>query len=348
VIGGRYELVEPAGVGGMARVWRARVLGAGGFQRVVAVKQMHPHLAEKRVYVDMFFEEARIGAELHSPNIAQIYDCVAEGDEYFLVMEWVDGIDLGTWVRYFRERGDATRWELVTGVGVGLLRGLAAAHERVSDAGDDAPVVHRDVSPHNVLLTTKGHVKLIDFGLALAADRGASTTEPGIVKGKMAYLSPEVVTGERPRPASDQFAAAAVLWEALVGRKLFVGETDFDVYKKVRDAQAPPLRPLRPDVPKLLVQVIGRALAREDRARFPSVREMARQLGLVLKHARARRDLHELLGRSVVEVREAMTLGHRTGDPETTTPVADLSDLFSPADGVRGLRHRLPFFRREG
>ncbi|RMH38711.1 MAG: serine/threonine protein kinase [Deltaproteobacteria bacterium] len=351
VIGGKYELVEPAGRGGMATVWRATVSGAGGFQRTVAVKQMHPHLCEQPAYVDMFFEEARVGAALNDANIPQVYDCVEDGGNYYIVMEWVEGIDLGSYIKYCAERGTKARWELVTAVGIGMLRGLAAAHERVTDDGKRAPIVHRDVSPHNVLLDVFGRVKLIDFGLSLARDRGKDLTEPGVVKGKISYLSPGVVAGARPTPATDQFAAGTVLWEALVGRRLFDGATDFEVYKKMREAQIQPLRPLRPDVPKGLVAVVMRALSANEADRYPSVREMARQLALVLKEHRARRDLHVQLGREVVEARANLAIGRRTHDPADETPIQDVeSAQLTPVEGAkpgqpqrRGLLHWLPW-----
>ena len=178
LIGGRYRLIEVAGRGGMADVWRAEVEGDLGFRRMVAVKQMHPALAEQPLYVTMFVEEARLGAALESPNLAEVRDFIAERGNYYMVLEWVEGVDLGTWTRWHFERGEGPRWELVAAVGVGVLRGLAAGHERLED-GVVAPVVHRDVSPHNILLTTRGLVKVIDFGLALAADRRLEATEPG-------------------------------------------------------------------------------------------------------------------------------------------------------------------------
>jgi len=207
------------------------------------------------------------------------------------------------------------------------------------------------VSPHNVLLSVQGKVKLIDFGLSLTQDRRLERTEPGVVKGKISYLSPEVVAGSRPSTASDQFATGSMLWESLVGRKLFDGRNDYDTYTKVRDAQVLPLRPLRPDIPRELIAVVNRALAQKSSQRFPSVREMARELGAVLKGVRERKDLHETLGRTVVEARSSMNLGRRTSDQASITPifepVGDLSEV-PEAKRRRGLWHRLPFVGARG
>jgi eukaryotic-like serine/threonine-protein kinase len=365
IVGGRYELIEIAGRGGMADVWRGRVRGDWGFTREVAIKQMHQNLASQPPYVAMFVEEARLGSMLQSPNVAEVHDFVHDRGNYYMVLEWIDGVDLGTWIRWHASRNEQTRWELVAAVAVGILRGLAAAHERTVSASDDTPmpVVHRDVSPHNVLLTNRGLVKVIDFGLALAPDRPQETTEPGIVKGKMSYLAPEIVSGKRPIPESDQFACGSVLWEALVGRKLFDGATDYEVYCRLRDCMVQPLRPLRPDVPAPFIQLINRALSPKPENRFPSTREMARQIGTTLKKVQLRKDLHTVLSKSVADAKNGMGLGVRTGDPSSATPVAQIvaddtprielaPRVDTPQEGaavgalekLRGLRHRLPSF----
>ena len=361
IVGGRYELIEVAGRGGMADVWRGRVRGDSGFVRDVAIKQMHQNLAVQPTYVAMFVEEARVGSSLQSPNVAEVHDFVHDRGNYYMVLEWIDGVDLGSWIKWHVARGEETRWELIAAVGVGILRGLAAAHERVGPDGRPVPIVHRDVSPHNVLLTTRGMVKLIDFGLALAPDRTQETTDPGIVKGKMSYLAPEIVAGGRPLPASDQFACGSVLWEALVGRKLFDGATDYEVYGRLRDCMVQPLRPLRSDVPQAFAAIIHRALSPSVDTRFPSTREMARQIGTTLKKVQLRKDLHTVLSRSVIDARAALKLSGRTQGPQDlseATPIAEITGEETPrieiakdaapvAEKPRGLRHYLPFFGRK-
>jgi eukaryotic-like serine/threonine-protein kinase len=362
IVGGRYELIEVAGRGGMADVWRGRVRGDSGFVRDIAIKQMHGHLAIQPQYVAMFVEEARVGAALQSPNISEVHDFVHDRGHYYMVQEWIDGVDLGSWIKWHVARNEPIRWELVAAVAVGILRGLAAAHERVGSDGDPLPIVHRDVSPHNVLLTTRGVVKLIDFGLAFAPDRPQETTEPGIVKGKMSYLAPEIVTGGRPSAATDQFACGSVLWEALVGRKLFDGATDYETYCRLRDCMVQPLRPLRPDIPAAFAQIIHRALAGDAENRFPSTREMARQIGTALKKVQLRKDLHTVLSNSVVEARAVIGVGARPGEISEPTPLAEIMAEDAPrleparsAEGaaaqalerLRSLRHYLPFFGRK-
>lgn len=352
MIGGRYELIEVAGRGGMADVWRGRVCGDAGFSRAVAIKRMHSALAVQPPYVKMFIEEARVGATLQSPNIAEVHDFVAEDGNYFMVLEWIEGIDLGSWVRWHSQRRETTGWELVAAIGVGILRGLGSAHERRHVDGTVMPVVHRDISPHNVLLTTRGMVKVIDFGLALTADRPEETTDPGVVKGKMSYLAPEIVAGGRPVPASDLFATGSVLWEALVGRKLFDGHSDYDTFIKLRECVVQPLRPLRPDVPSGFVAAIQRALSAQVGDRFASAHDMGRELSTAIKKSPSRKDLHSVLARSVADARDAMDLGIRTSDPSAATPVAELTPEALPRMGrlptgnepearPRGLRHRL-------
>jgi serine/threonine protein kinase len=347
IVGGKYQLVEIAGAGGMATVWRAIQQGPGRFARTVAIKQLHPHLAADELFRAMFFEEARVGALLDDPNLARVQDFFEETGHLYLVMEWVEGIDLATYIRYVVATAQETRWELITAVGIGLLRGLAAAHEHVTDTGESAIILHRDVSPHNVLISVKGPARLIDFGLALAADRMLAPTPPGTAKGKLAYLSPEVARGEPATAASDQFAAGSVLWEALAGRKLFDGADQAAVFRKLATADVAPIDGLRRDLPKKLTKIIGRALEADPAKRFASARAMALALGEVLKTAQSHVDLYQLLARTVVDARITLDMGRRTQAPAFTAaaPVEDskVPILLPFVSAWRHIRSKLPF-----
>ncbi len=284
-IDGKYQLVKIAGEGGMATVYKAFVRGAAGFQRAVAVKHIRPEFRALKNYIDMFVEEARVGSELAHPNIVQVHDFVSEGGSYYLIMEWVEGIDLGAFISAYRERNEMVPWPLVAGIGIGTLRGLGAAHERVGPDGTPAPVIHRDVSPHNVMVGVNGVVKLSDFGLARARDRIASLTAPGTVKGKLSYLAPEVAFGKPNTVQSDLFGVGNLLWESLTGERLFDGKTDVEIFKKIRNCVVPPISDRRDDVPAAMLAVIDTALAADPANRYATADEFAHALGQVMKQA---------------------------------------------------------------
>ena len=299
----------------MANVWRATMHGPGRFKRTVAIKHMHSHLKENAQFRDMFFEEARVGAELQDGNIVQVYDFIEEQGEYYLMMEWIEGVNLATYIKYVNHIQSRTRWELAAAVGIGVSRGLAAAHERIDEEGQRTPILHRDVSPHNVLISVKGPAKLIDFGLALASDRLSEPTPPGIAKGKLSYLAPEVLRGEKATYLSDQFAVGNLLFETLAGRKMHTGANDQEVFNRIANGKIESLGRLRPDVPKALVKVITKSLQLKPHNRFTSVREMALELANVLSTVKARDDFYELLAQSVCAAREEFHMGRRTMAP---------------------------------
>ena len=285
LIDGKYQLIEVVGEGGMATVYKAVQKGAAGFQRTVAIKHIKPEYRALKNYVDMFIEEARVGSELAHPNIVQVHDFLAEEGSYYLVMEWVDGIDLGHFIRMHREAGLFVEWPLVVAIGIGTLRGLGAAHARVAPDGTPSPVIHRDVTPHNVLLGVNGVVKISDFGLARARDRVSSMTAPGTVKGKLNYLAPEVSHGKANTPQSDLFGVASVLWETLSGERLFDGKNDVEIFKKIRACKIPPIGDIRSDIPSSLPAVLDCALAAEPENRFASATAFAHALSQVMKQA---------------------------------------------------------------
>jgi len=321
VIDGKYQLVSIAGEGGMATVYKAVIRGAAGFQRPVAVKHIKPEYRALKNYIDMFIEEARVGSELAHPNIVQVHDFCSEEGSYYLVMEWVEGIDLGAMIKAGREVGRPIPWPLAAAVGIGTLRGLGAAHDRIAPDGTPAPVIHRDVSPHNVLLGINGVVKLSDFGLARARDRAASLTAPGTVKGKLSYLAPEVTFGKPNSVQSDLFGVANILWETLSGERLFDGRTDIEIFKKIRACQIPPIQDRRVDVPASFARVLDIALAADPHNRFGSADEFAHALGQVMKEANINPATE--LGTAVVEARQVFageTDGMPTADHKTPAP----------------------------
>ena len=191
LLGGKYEVLELAGEGGMAKVYRGQTHGAAGFTRPVAIKRVLAPLSQNPEFLKMFVEEARVISELDHPNIAQIHDFDRDRTgEYYLVLEWVDGLTLLEWRQAYREHGNHVPWNLTAAIGIEVLEALHAAHEHEDQHGKPAPIFHRDVTPQNVMLSSCGVVKLTDFGLARAMDR-SSITKPGVVKGKISYLAPE-------------------------------------------------------------------------------------------------------------------------------------------------------------
>jgi serine/threonine-protein kinase len=312
LIDGKYELAEVVGEGGMAMVYRAVTRGAAGFQRVVAIKHIKPEFRALKNYVDMFVEEARVGSELAHPNIVQVHDFVSEGGSYYLVMEWVDGIDLAAFIKAHVIVGERVPWPLAAAVGIGTLRGLGAAHDRRAPDGSPSPVIHRDVSPQNILLGTNGVVKLSDFGLARARDRVASMTAPGTVKGKLSYLAPEVTYGKANTAQSDLFGVGNILWETLAGERLFDGKSDVEIFKKIRACKIPPIGERRADVPSSLLAVLDTALAVDPTRRYGHANEFVAALQHVLEQAGGGVDATSALGAAVRELRAKRTRGSNT------------------------------------
>ncbi len=314
----------------MAIVWRAEMRGAAGFTKPVAVKRMKPELLRGQVYAAMFVEEARVGAELAHPNIVQVFDFCQDSDGlYCLVMEWVEGLDLRGFAGYFRQQGRMIAWPLVVAIAVGALRGLAAAHERISVTGAPAPVIHRDITPSNIMLGINGLIKLADFGLSRARDRAHSLTAPGIVKGKIGYLAPELLRGDPVSIYSDLFGMGVVLWETLAGRPLYAGANDAEILRKVQLAQIAPLDRERQDLPPRLIQVVQQALAARPTARFSSARAMAQALASVLATAAAPADTQTVLAQAVTQVRAIVGPGGRRDRAESEIMQLSLTDIES-------------------
>jgi serine/threonine protein kinase len=277
---GRYALYEKIASGGMASVHLGRLLGPVGFARTVAIKRMHPQFAEDPEFVSMFLDEARLAARIRHPNVVPTLDVVSLDGELVLVMEFVQGESLARLIRASGLRSERIPPPIVAAIMVGVLQGLHAAHEATSDQGEPLGIVHRDVSPHNVLVGIDGVARVLDFGVAKAAGR-AQTTREGQLKGKLAYMAPEQVRGSVTR-VTDVYAASVVLWEALTGKRLFHGDNEAQVLDRLlRGNDVPPSAHV-PGLPPALDAVTMRGLDVDPARRFPTAREMARALEEVL------------------------------------------------------------------
>ena len=272
--GARYELLVPIASGGMATVYVGRQFGAGGFQRIVAIKRMHPHIAESTELTAMFRDEARIASLIHHPNVVSIIDVYEADGEQLLVMDYVDGVSLGQLRKAVREKGLAFPPRVALRVLMEGLRGLHAAHEQKDLDGVALEVVHRDATPHNILLGTEGSVKVTDFGIARAAERSAATTA-GQAKGKFAFMAPEQIAGGQMDRRVDIFAMGVVLWELLVGRPLFRGENDAIIIGQITSGDYTRLVDVQPEVPKALDAIVMQALQPAAQERYPTAAAFA-------------------------------------------------------------------------
>ncbi len=277
----RYRVIERIAAGGMAEVYRAESAGLEGFKKTVAIKRVLPHLSEKKQFIGMFLDEARLSAHLNHSNCVQVFDIGVGDNTYFIVMEYVDGSDLKALVELMGER--QRRFPVASAIHIccRICEGLAYAHEARDERGRLLGVVHRDISPPNVLITRHGEVKVVDFGLAKANSQ-LEHSQPGIIKGKFGYLSPEAALGESVDLRTDIFAVGIILWELLAGRRLFMGDSDLATVRLVQAAKIPDVRKHNPDVNDELHQVLSKALARDPRDRYQAARDLAADLNGIL------------------------------------------------------------------
>jgi serine/threonine-protein kinase len=283
---GRYVLFDPIAAGGMASVYLGRLKGAAGFERTVAIKCLHPGLTRDAETVSMLIDEAHIASRIRAPNVVPILDVISEDGEIFLVMEYVHGESLAKLLREVARRGDVVAPALAVGITVDFLRGLHAAHEARADDGSPLGIVHRDVSPQNVMVGADGVSRIVDFGIAKAASR-AQTTQEGQIKGKLGYMAPEQLRSEPVDGRTDAFAAAIVLWEMLAGRRLFEGDDAGSIVGRVLLGTIPSLVSVRADVPPELGAVLTRAMSRDPAERYPTAAAFADALATAVKPAPA-------------------------------------------------------------
>ncbi len=268
---GRYALFGEIASGGMATVYFGRLVGAVGFSRSVAIKQLHPQYAKSPEFVAQFLDEAQLTARIRHPNVVSVLDVVARDGELFVIMEFVEGEPLSRLVRFAR---DPIPLEIASAVLVQVLLGLHAAHEATTENGERLDIVHRDVSPQNMLVGIDGASHILDFGVAKAASR-VHTTENGQIKGKLTYMAPEQLRGADLDRRVDVFAAGIVLWELITGQRLFARGDPGATVTAVLSGFVKPPSVHRPDVSPELDKLVLKALApiREDR--FTTAREMA-------------------------------------------------------------------------
>jgi serine/threonine protein kinase len=299
---GRYILLDRIGAGGMAEVFRAVMPGVEGFQRTFVVKRILAERAQSPYFVDMFVQEARINALLHHPNIVQVFDFGNVGGTYFLAMEYVRGRDVSEILRRLRDRERPCPAGVAAFIAREVAGALAYAHTLAAPDGTAFNIVHRDISPSNIICPRTGGVKLLDFGIAKAlGEPEVEKTGNGVFKGKLSYIAPERIKDLPIDARADLFALGAVLWEMLAGRKLFRGKSDFETLKNVAELEVPPPSSIRPDVPPELDRIVARALARDPAERYQTAQALADDLDRVLEELRHQPRalpelLHELFG----------------------------------------------------
>ena len=270
----RYRITERVAAGGMAEVFRGVAESMRGFKKNIAIKRILPALTKNKKFVAMFLDEARLSLSLQHANIVQVFDIGHTEDTYFIVMEYVDGVDLKAILDWRRRIGKRIPIAHSLYVIMEICKGLSYAHE-LTNPENEAPlgIVHRDISPPNVLISKQGEIKVVDFGLAKATSQ-VEMTDPGVVKGKMSYLSPEAARGEEVDSRADIFAVGILLYEMLTGKRLFYGETDYQTVELVRNAKIPPLRPQNPQVEPELEDIVRKALAKRKEDRFQSATDL--------------------------------------------------------------------------
>ena len=299
---GKYELLKQLAVGGMAEIYLARQSGPEGFAKLVVIKRILPHLASQERFVNMFLDEARVAASFNHPNIVQIFDLGQQDDAFYIAMEFIPGEDIKSIVRRCAQNHRKIPIEHIVKIFSGVLDGLHFAHNQKNLDGEGVGVIHRDVSPHNIIVSFQGGVKLVDFGIAKARSE-ISTTIPGRIKGKHAYMSPEQVRGEDLDGRSDIFAVGIVMYELLSWSRLFKRKHHMDTLRAVVNAPIRPLRKLNPNVDEELERIVLKALERDKSKRYETAQQMQIELEDYLLKAGLRSN-SVLLGKFVSELFE--------------------------------------------
>ena len=275
---GRYQLLKKLATGGMAQIYLARQMGPEGFEKFLVVKRILPHLAENDEFITMFLDEARIAARLNHPNVVQIFDLGAQDDSFFIAMEFIHGEDVRRVWKHADKLGKPIPLPLICRIIIDACAGLDYAHKKLDQTGRALNIVHRDISPQNILVSFEGGVKVVDFGIAKAADQ-ATVTKSGVLKGKYSYMSPEQAAGQPIDCRTDIFALGVVLYELLTGTRLFKRATDIQTLNAVTECKIANPSQINDRVPTDLDAIVMKALAKDRTLRFPE----AKQLGAALE-----------------------------------------------------------------
>ncbi len=280
-----YQLLSKIAAGGMAEVWKARLIGEKGFEKIVAIKKILPHLSDNDEFITMFIDEAKVAANLTHPNIAQIYELGKMGHSFFIAMEYVSGNNLRTIVNLCNELGVTMPQEIASFIGMKLCSALNYAHTKKDFGNRDLNIVHRDISPQNILISSEGEIKLVDFGIAKASIK-ASQTVAGSLKGKLLYMSPEQADGNKIDSRSDIFSLGNVMYECLTGKKLIDGDSELSILKNVRDANFPKPSSINHKISAGLESIMLKALAKDVDERFFTAKDMEIELKDFMKQGK--------------------------------------------------------------
>lgn len=278
---GRYELLDTIASGGMATVYLGRAVGAGGFERLVAIKTMHPHLSNEPDFVAMFLDEARLAARIRHPNVVGTIDIQQDEIGLLLVMEYVEGPSVSQMLRALNKQKKSLPLDIAARIMLDVLAGLHAAHELCGSNGEPLNVVHRDVSPQNVLVGVDGISRIMDFGVARAESR-ISSTKGGDAKGKVAYMAPEQAMQKELDRRVDVYAAGLVFWELLTGRRMLRGDNDMIIMNQIFHGDHVPPHEVVPSVPPEISEIVLKAISRERDDRYPTTAAFAEAIDRVL------------------------------------------------------------------
>lgn len=284
---GRFLLLDRIASGGMAEVWRAKVIGTAGFQRIIAIKKILAHVAEDREFITMFKDEARITVVLQHANIGQVFELGKVDDSYYMALEYVPGKDTKTLWHHQRLLTRPLAIPIACTIAKHVAEGLDYAHRKTDNSGTPLRIVHRDVSPQNILISWEGEVKLIDFGIAKAANK-VSKTQAGILKGKFGYMAPEQVRGLPVDHRADIFGLGVCLYEFLTGERTFQADDDFSLLEMVSNVEITPPCIVNPDIPGTLERILFKALAKEPKDRYQHASELAEALEIFMLEQRDR------------------------------------------------------------